>query len=141
MTTNASCTHGASEKNRLNPLRLGGSPTLLSTPESVRFPSHSIIPSSTVTKYWYCGLVKTERKRSAKWHTSSSRHIIGCGIGHLRGFKRCVFFLIPHGVLFCYLLPKSANIEFLSMSAGLFAYIPVTSLLMQNHLTCSEFPW
>jgi hypothetical protein len=31
--------------------------------------------------------VNKERYRSAKWRTSSSRHIIGCGIGHLPGFK------------------------------------------------------
>jgi predicted nucleic acid-binding protein len=37
---------------------------------------------------------------------------MGTGIGHLRGFTRRFFFLIPHGVLSCYPPSKSANIEY-----------------------------
>ena len=46
-----------------------------------------ISPSSTITKYWYCGLENSFTKRSAKWRTCSSRHIMRTGIGHLHGFK------------------------------------------------------
>jgi hypothetical protein len=48
---------------------------------------NALLPGSPVTKYSYWSLVKTEPKRSATWRTSASRPIIGCGIGHLRGFQ------------------------------------------------------
>src|SRR5258708_17713273 len=82
LATTASCDHGASEKNRLSPLRREDWPTSCSNPLSVRLPSHSISPSSTVTKYCYCGLEDSERKTSPKLYTSSSRHIIRRRLGH-----------------------------------------------------------
>jgi hypothetical protein len=51
VVTGSPCDQGASDRKRLSPHTLGGSATSLNTPESVRLPSHSISPNSTVTKY------------------------------------------------------------------------------------------
>jgi hypothetical protein len=84
-------------------------------PEGVAKRKKSINPNRTVTQYWYWGFENTFRNRSAKWRISSSNHRMGTGIGHLRGFKD-VFSssCIPHSVLSCYPLSKSANIEYLN---------------------------
>src|SRR6266849_2827431 len=62
----ACASHGVCARTRLSPARLDLSATCRTTPESVRLPSQSISPNSTITKYWYCGLLRHSRYRSAK---------------------------------------------------------------------------
>jgi hypothetical protein len=74
-STRAAACQGACARNWLNPAKLGPAATWRSSPRSVRLPSQSISPSSTVTKYWHW---------TPLW---------------LQGW---IFFsLIPHGVLSC----------------------------------------
>ena len=79
-------------KNRDSPDRLIRSPTTRNNPVKVFRSSHSINPSSMVTKYFHWRLRKQGRKASRNWHSCSVQFCWECsGWGHFHSPWRAVF--------------------------------------------------
>src|SRR3954464_14863096 len=100
---------GARARKRERPASERPKQTVRCKPEQVATSRQSSSPSSTVTKYGNWGWLKQERKRSAKWRKRRSAHIMGVGIGLLRGRESVsATFLYPVGRYACNLSAEGA---------------------------------